>query len=65
MEPVSTDEARSRDEPAGLRHRVAEPDAAEQAAQILQQVMEQAGQRYLRKVPVKAEVAIALNWAEK
>lgn len=40
-------------------------DAAEQAAQILQQVMEQAGQRYLRKVPVKAEVAIALNWAEK
>jgi DNA polymerase I-like protein with 3'-5' exonuclease and polymerase domains len=38
---------------------------AEQAAQILQQAMEQAGQRYLRKVPVKAEVAIALNWAEK
>ena len=40
-------------------------DSAEQAAQMLQQVMEQAGQRYLRKVPVKAEVAIALNWAEK
>ena len=38
---------------------------AEQAAQILQQVMEQAGQQYLRKVPVKADVAIALNWAEK
>jgi DNA polymerase-1 len=38
---------------------------AEQAAQILQQAMEQAGQRYLKKVPVKAEVAIALNWAEK
>lgn len=40
-------------------------DTAERAAQILQQVMEQAGQHYLRKVPVKAEVAIALNWAEK
>jgi len=38
---------------------------AERAAQILQQVMEQAGQHYLRKVPVKAEVAITLNWAEK
>jgi DNA polymerase I-like protein with 3'-5' exonuclease and polymerase domains len=38
---------------------------AEQAAQILQQVMEQAGQRYLRKVPVKAEVAIVSSWAEK
>jgi DNA polymerase I-like protein with 3'-5' exonuclease and polymerase domains len=38
---------------------------AEQAAQILQQVMEQAGQQYLRKVPVKVDVAIALNWAEK
>jgi DNA polymerase I len=38
---------------------------AEQAAQILQQVMEQAGQRYLRKVPVKAEVAIIISWAEK
>jgi DNA polymerase I len=34
---------------------------AEQAAQILQLVMEQAGQRYLSKVPVKAEVAIALT----
>lgn len=40
-------------------------DTAERAAQILQQVMEQAGRHYLRKVPVKAEVAIALNWAEK
>jgi DNA polymerase I len=29
------------------------------------QGMEQAGQQYLRKVPVKAEVAIALSWAEK
>jgi hypothetical protein len=29
------------------------------------QGMEQAGQQYLRKVPVKVEVAIALNWAEK
>ena len=38
---------------------------AEQAAQILQQVMEQAGQHYLRKVPVKAEVAIVSSWAEK
>ncbi|MBD1862413.1 MULTISPECIES: bifunctional 3'-5' exonuclease/DNA polymerase [Trichocoleus] len=38
---------------------------ANQAAQILQQVMEQAGQQYLRRVPVKAEVAITLNWAEK
>lgn len=38
---------------------------AEQAAQILQQIMEQAGQHYLRRVPVKAEVAITLNWAEK
>jgi DNA polymerase I len=38
---------------------------AERAAQILQQVMEQAGHQYLRKVPVKAEVAITLNWAEK
>jgi DNA polymerase I len=27
--------------------------------------MEQAGHQYLRKVPVKAEVAITLNWAEK
>jgi DNA polymerase I len=40
-------------------------DAAEQAAQILQQVMEQAGQRYLRKVPVKAEVGVVSSWAEK
>jgi DNA polymerase I-like protein with 3'-5' exonuclease and polymerase domains len=37
----------------------------ERAAQILQQVMEQAGQHYLRKVPVKAEVAIVNSWAEK
>jgi DNA polymerase I-like protein with 3'-5' exonuclease and polymerase domains len=42
------------------------PEAtAEQAGRILQQVMEQAGQRYLRKVPVKAEVAIVSSWAEK
>lgn len=40
-------------------------DTANQAAQILQQVMEQAGQHYLRKVPVKAEVAIVSSWAEK
>jgi DNA polymerase I len=40
-------------------------NAAEQVAQILQQVMEQAGQRYLRKVPVKAEVAVVSSWAEK
>lgn len=40
-------------------------DKAEQAAQILQRVMEQSGYQYLRKVPVKAEVAIALNLAEK
>jgi DNA polymerase-1 len=38
---------------------------AERAAQILQQVMEQAGHQYLRKVPVKAEVAIVSSWAEK
>jgi len=37
----------------------------QQAAQILQQVMEQDGQQYLRKVPVKAEVAIVSSWAEK
>ena len=40
-------------------------DAAEQAAQMLQQVMEQAGQRYLRKVPVKADVTVVSSWAEK
>jgi DNA polymerase-1 len=38
---------------------------AEQATQVLQQVMEQAGQQYLRKVPVKAEVAIVGSWSEK
>lgn len=38
---------------------------ADQAAQILQKVMEQAGQQYLRKVPVKAEVVIVSSWAEK
>jgi DNA polymerase I len=42
------------------------PEAmAEQAAQILQQMMEQAGHQYLRKVPVKAEVVIVSSWAEK
>ena len=38
---------------------------ANQTANILQQVMEQAGQQYLRNVPVKAEVAIVNSWAEK
>jgi DNA polymerase I-like protein with 3'-5' exonuclease and polymerase domains len=37
----------------------------DQAAQILQRVMEQAEHQYLRKVPVKAEVAIVSSWAEK
>lgn len=40
-------------------------NVANQAAQILQRVMEQAGHQYLRKVPVKAEVAVVSNWAEK
>ena len=40
-------------------------NVANQAAQILQRVMEQAGHQYLRKVPVKAEVAIVNSWAEK
>jgi DNA polymerase I len=38
---------------------------ANQAAQILQRVMEQAGHQYLSKVPVKAEVVIVRSWAEK
>ncbi|OUC14574.1 MAG: hypothetical protein B0A82_11555 [Alkalinema sp. CACIAM 70d] len=40
-------------------------NTANRAANILQQVMEQAGHQYLRKVPVKAEVAIVRSWAEK
>lgn len=40
-------------------------NVANQAAQILQRVMEQAGHQYLRKVPVKAEVVIVNSWAEK
>lgn len=36
-------------------------DTAERAVQILQQV----GQQYLRRVPIKAEVSIVSTWAEK
>jgi len=38
---------------------------AEAAAIILKEVMESAGQKYLKKVPVLAEPAIVDNWAEK
>jgi DNA polymerase I-like protein with 3'-5' exonuclease and polymerase domains len=54
--------------PAQLGSRVAAeaPEGkTDQAAQILQRVMEQAEHQYLRKVPVKAEVAIVSSWAEK
>lgn len=40
-------------------------ETAEEAACVLQIVMEQAGQHYLTKVPVKADVSVVGSWAEK
>jgi len=40
-------------------------DKAQQAAQILKEVMEKAGQEYLKTVPVVAETSIVDSWAGK
>ena len=38
---------------------------AEQAATILKEVMEKAGEMFLESVPVIADVSIAESWADK
>jgi DNA polymerase I-like protein with 3'-5' exonuclease and polymerase domains len=40
-------------------------EKAEEAATILKDVMEAAGKRYLKQVPVSAEPIIANSWADK
>lgn len=40
-------------------------DSAEEVAKTLKKTMEKAGGKYLKKVPVVAEVKVASSWAEK